>query len=133
VDVQSDLRSDLRAGKMRRYQPQATECWLAVADGVVSRKSGPGRDSDWLAMLEAEGLLPGWGALYVPTNGVPWILRRPSAHEGALVATEDRVRDLWTASARSLAYKAATRQPWDVTDEAVPAKHPDDWFPAGVE
>lgn len=127
----SDLRADQRAEKMRRYQPQATACYLAVTEGVVDPGELPGRDA---RILDAVQPFDGWGVLWVPRNSEPRVLRRPGPHPAAAAPTEDLMLRLWRQAARSLAYKAVN-DPRGMFAEppAQPERHPDDWFPAGVD
>ncbi len=88
----SDLRADLRAGKMLRYEPQGTHLYLA----------GPRTVLDRAADL---GLPHYWGLIVADAH--PWALRNPkkNPHGPGEPTADSRAR--WTTSAAiSLCHKA---------------------------
>lgn len=83
----SDLRGDLRKGKMLRYEPQATHLYLAGPEKVIEQAPDLG--------------LPAWWGLMVAGQW-PWILRAPKKNPHAPDPTV-MLRDWWTRQvARSL-------------------------------
>ena len=98
----SDLRSDLRARKMFRYQPQATHLYLAGPEAVISR-------------AERFGLPDWWGLVEVaPSKGrgatVVTVTRRPKRNPHAPEPTKE-LRAWWVnAAAISLAHRALRRE-----------------------
>lgn len=93
----SDLRADLRKGKMRRYESQATHVYLAMPHKLY--------DEIELAALESMGLPPYWGLLSIVGRAV-CVQRSPKAYPGACNPTADLRADLLLQGARSLAYRA---------------------------
>ena len=125
VKVQrSDMLSDLRAQKLRRYEPQASHCYLAVAkscllcaERIEYRRGGITRVR-WrvdpaAALEELDGLnLPeGWGVVLFESEGFvpsPSCIRNPTGkHLGALVVDDDILLALVEQVAVSLCYRAA--------------------------
>lgn len=113
VKVQrSDLLKDLRAGKMRRYEPQASHVYLAIqADALLSWREGyPRPEAEMLAELDALGLPHGWGVIFLrpdTTYPNPWQARPASGdHQHAIEPTAE-ARAVWLERAAvSLAYRA---------------------------
>lgn len=104
--TRADLLQDLRRRKMLKYQPQATNLWLAGTEEALR-----GRDSTVLEDLAARGLPPSWGVLLLPTEGDParlspglvWALRGSRRTRVALPG-ELRLRAYQVG--RSLSYRA---------------------------
>ena len=104
VKVQlGDLRSDLKEGKMLRYEPQATHVYLAVtaeATGIPLREQ-----SRLLERLGGLGLPSHWGVLYVDHYQVTQV-RGPRKYALACEPTKELRRSLLRGSAISLAWRA---------------------------
>ncbi len=92
VKVQvSDLRADLRKGKMLRYEPQATHCYLAAPAEVLKRADDLG--------------LPGtWGKVEIGSDGSCVIKRNP-VRNLAVQPTIELRGQLATNAAISLAWR----------------------------
>lgn len=117
--TRSDLLSDLRAGKMLKYEQLATHCLLAVVpDAVVIRQqqlaSDRPRHTQILDALADLGLPTRWGVAVFYTGG-PSILRQPRRLP-TVVTDADRARVI-TAVARSLMYRGlAAHSPVELAD-----------------
>ncbi len=111
--TRSDLLSDLRAGKLLKYEPQATHVYLALANRAMLRPYQYTRPSleEWADDLRDRGLPDYWGLVYIPTpTGFahnPVALRNPGRNPHACDPTPELRRSLAVRAAVSLAHRAA--------------------------
>lgn len=97
----ADLLRDLRADKMRRYEPQASHVYLALGPGVF-----PGlEEKDLLRGLHHNGLPRFWGVITLGKRGKCRLARLPGKYPDAIEVTEKRLTHRIVRSARSMAYR----------------------------
>lgn len=110
----SDLLSDLRAGKLLRYEPQATHVYLAITDETMLVPWAPwdpqgATSAAWLADLGAKGLPTHWGVLRVPESHVGAVhsLRQPGRNPHACEPAPELRTSLALKAAVSMAHRMA--------------------------
>lgn len=110
----SDLLSDLRVGKLLKYEPQATHCYLAITDGVFLDRHLEGayrpRTQTQVDHLAELGLPAHWGIIHIPERpswGVwPSQLRQPKVCPSAPEPTPERRARLCLRAGVSIAHRA---------------------------
>lgn len=109
----SDLLSDLRAGKLLRYEPQATHVYLAITGEAMLTPYGhtKAHAAAWLADLAAKGLPTHWGVLRIPgwPHETVHSLRQPGRNPHACDPTPELRTRLAVKAAVSMAYKMASQ------------------------
>lgn len=99
--TRSDLRADLRVGKLLRYEPQGSHLYLAGTREALGE--------DPLGLLEELGLPRWWGVVVIPEGRwlKCWSVRNPGKNPHAPDVTDDLVGALVRRAAVSLAYRQA--------------------------
>ena len=108
--TRSDLLGDLRAGKLLKYEAQATHCYLAGTVDALGLEPGRCLSSEYLkerlGQLELDGLPRKWGVLVLHVDdGIAWPAELRHPRRLSMAVTPGDRAAVTVQIARSLAFR----------------------------